>query len=112
MIKKMILIILFLLFTIETVFAWSVKGTHEKITENAINKSILDLYLKNNIGLINGILEPYNGSSIKKLVMVGSNNEDIPTRALNHFWNPLRNEGLDDSRTIYIYNPHLNKVGG
>jgi hypothetical protein len=83
--------------------AYDDRTTHPQITEGVIGKSVLDIYLKSYLGLTAGIGTIYNGKTVTELLQTGSTNEDLDSRALNHFWNPLsltfsrpRNGGLDD----------------
>ena len=79
--------------------AYDEKYAHPYITESAINKSELDNYLKSYLNLPGGIGTRYDGEPILKLITNGSANEDLGVRARNHFWNPCKDNGLNDLMT-------------
>lgn len=82
--------------------AYDEKITHPYITDAAIGRSILNNYLKSYLGIPNGILKEYYGISISDLIKTGSTNEDVSSRPCNHFWNPLKDEGLDEYYIIHF----------
>ncbi len=82
--------------------AYDEKFTHPYITDAAIGRSILNDYLKSYLGVTNGIRQEYDGISISDLIKTGSTNEDLSSRPRNHFWNPLKDEGLDDNYIIHF----------
>ena len=98
MIKRQVplLFLTVLLLCVVRAYAYDDKITHPKITKESTIRSNLDNHLKNNMGIVEGIKYKYNGISIEDLLQLGSKNEDIGFRALNHFWNPIHNEGLHD----------------
>ena len=74
-----ILVVMMCLFLIhDNALAYDDKTTHPLITESAIGKSVLDVYLKSYLDLPEGAGTKYNGSSIITLIQVGSTNEDTP----------------------------------
>ncbi len=98
-----VLVVLLCLILVNYGLAYDDRTTHPQITEAVIVKSALNDYLIDFLGLPGGIKTPYNGTTILTLLQAGSTNEDLDSRALNHFWNPLsltfsrpRNGGLDD----------------
>jgi len=81
--------------------AYGDERTHPDVTEAAISKSKLDTYLINTLGIPEGILKTYEANiNIINLLRSGSENEDLKSRAFNHFWDPIRNAGLDDPRLL------------
>ena len=94
MILKLILMILFLSYCFGNALAWDDKITHPEITKVAIQKSILDQQLKEQLGIPDGKLHLYRKRKIEELLQDGSTHEDISDRALNHFHNPIQIEGL------------------
>jgi hypothetical protein len=111
---KSLFVVLMVLGCSVQIYAWSGK-THKALTEKAIsnnNKSILDSYLKDELGIgdgLNGILKldesitpdservlpeiPQN-PSVLDLLKAGAALEDIPLpRARHHFHDPKRNAG-------------------
>jgi hypothetical protein len=104
---KIILMTLFLSYCFGNAFAWDDKLTHPEITRVAIQKSNLDQQLKELLGIPDGKLHMYQKGKIEDLLQDGSTNEDIPLRAYNHFWNPIHNEGLDDSGFGWIFENNL-----
>ena len=104
-------------------YAWENKKTHPAVTSKAIETSIIDDYLKTQVGLTNGISTqlywnfPQNiktridrgeanpnktTRSISEWLWVGSIIEDedgrriAPWRPRHHFYDPTRNAGLDN----------------
>lgn len=66
-------------------------NTHQKMGERAAENSQLDNLLKQQLGLPEGRLEVFNGTSVTDLVANGSRAEDSPpSRVLHHFHNPTR----------------------
>ena len=79
MTKKMLMImasLMIFLFAINA-FAYDDKKTHPALTEYAIEKSGLNDYLKEIIGISEGIKKSYNGKTIVELLQGGSTNEDV-----------------------------------
>jgi hypothetical protein len=72
------------------------KITHPQITRSAVRASILDSFLRNNLGLSNGIQSQIRSTSgttqnVGDWLDDGSTLEDSPPcRASNHFHNPLK----------------------
>jgi Tol biopolymer transport system component len=106
------------------VIAYNDKTTHRFITEVAIQRSTLDRYLQEKLGIPEGLRTTYKVSSKDKMIIEllqdGSQNEDFAYRAYNHFWDPVRNKGLDDdgwSRLLLLSGPdrliplHFNGFG-
>jgi hypothetical protein len=94
--KSFIAIIILCYWWSYTAFAFDNTITHPDITKAAIGESKLDIYLKNNLELIDGIKKLYNGKAIEKLIWEGSDHEDSAFRGFNHFYNPLTNTGMND----------------
>lgn len=78
------------------VLAWEIV-THKELTEQAINIKIdiLNSYLKNNLGLENGLDEVVNEKTVRQWMIEGSDFEDTLPRFLNHFHDALNNRGLE-----------------
>lgn len=103
--KKHILLLLFFLFLIaNTTFAYSVV-THKIISEKATENSKLALdkgdYLKN-LGFQNNIDEKFLAKSVRNLIKDGSEDEDLNSKYVNHYHNPLKSwaeAGLFDITT-------------
>lgn len=93
---KILAQIILLIFLSSGLRAYDEKFAHPDLTESAIGKSNLDNYLKSSIALPDGVRTIYDGKTIIKLIADGSSNEDLGMRARNHFWNPLKDEGLND----------------
>lgn len=76
--------------------AFDDQSTHPQLTESAVKTSGLDLALKQQLGMADGIkaslrLSPGTTISVLELLRVGSTAEDSPAcRASNHFHNPLK----------------------
>jgi hypothetical protein len=76
------------------------KTINEKIPQNTLNGFSLDLYTKNQLGLLNGVKEQFVNSNNKlemwKWIRDGGKYEDKPNgtipyrRSANHFHNPLK----------------------
>jgi len=73
--------------------AYDDEVTHPKITEQAINYSQIEQYIKNNLGFTGGLKTKFPSNSEKNIIYwlrKGSTAEDSPMcRASNHFHNPL-----------------------
>ena len=66
------------------------KVTHPELTDKAIKSSNIDVYLKNNLNLLDGVNTTIKGVEIKDQLKDGSFLEDGHScRASNHFHNPL-----------------------
>jgi hypothetical protein len=87
-----IFVILFTLFPIN-VHSYNDKKTHRDITEVSILKSNFRSHIKN---ILNIESESEEEKRIFSFIKDGAEHEDLPTRAYNHFYNPLNGEGLDD----------------
>jgi hypothetical protein len=74
--------------------------THKAINnyiadENSIiYGNYLDKYLKNNLGITEGVKVIFNSKMAKAWITDGGEYEDNPGRPANHFHNPLTNSGL------------------
>ncbi len=80
---------------------------HELLNGRAADVSSLDSYLKQNLGLTRGVVEPVNGEIVRRWIQIGGSAEDqffgiellgALFRSINHFHNPLRTwdkAGLD-----------------
>ena len=65
--------------------------THQVITDRAVTVSLLQSYLRQQLGLVRGVDELILGRSVNDWITLGARAEDIPaTRVRNHFHNPLR----------------------
>ncbi len=65
--------------------------THQVITERAVSVSLLQSYLRQDLGLVRGVDELILGRSVNDWITLGARTEDIPaTRVRHHFHNPLR----------------------
>ena len=72
-------------------FAYDSDKMHPRIAENAVIKSKMDDYLKNNLKFSGGITEEKNAKQIIEIINNGSISEDSPfERTGFHFHNPLR----------------------
>lgn len=95
--RIIVLITFYLINFNHQVFGYDEKYTHPQITNKAINQSNLNTYLIRYLNNNDGIKTLYGSKNIVKLIESGSTNEDASLkRSENHFWNPLKNEGLDD----------------
>lgn len=84
--------------------AYSDKLTHPMLTEEAVNKSHLEEYIKRmgftskqQVLTNNNYIEMSKRGRTKSILQWladGSEFEDVGSRAKNHFYNPIRNEGL------------------
>jgi hypothetical protein len=73
-------------------FGYSAIPTHEAITKKAVEVSKIKQYLQDNIQI-----DPEDFDNIyKQQIINGSNFEDDDTRPINHFHNPITNQGLSD----------------
>ena len=94
-------------------YAYIDKKTHPKITEEAVKKSGLNNFLKEYLEIPDGTEHEFTNEELTQLfpgkitksvmewLRFGSEYEDVGDRALNHFYDPLRNTGLDD-KTYWI----------
>jgi hypothetical protein len=65
--------------------------THRAISTTAVDRSNLDLILKTQFGVDEGIRFAINGEIVRAWIGIGANLEDAPpVRSLNHFHSPLR----------------------
>src|SRR5688500_17065430 len=65
--------------------------THQVITDRAVTVSLLQSYLRQELGLVRGVDELILGRSVNDWITLGARAEDIPaTRVRHHFHNPLR----------------------
>ena len=68
---------------------------NNKIADSTLNGFSLDQYIKNNLGLSQGVSELINNNSIDYLLELGGEYEDKPPnvfpylRSVNHFHDPL-----------------------
>lgn len=70
-------------------------ATHRAINEiNAAKGSFLHQYLINQLGMKDGVETEINKKWIIKYISDGGEEEDAGIRALNHFLNPITNQGL------------------
>jgi len=94
--RKIILASTILVITITSLSHALSVGTHEEINEyiaqNTLNGFSLDTYLKNNVGITDGITSNINGLEIWKRLRDGGRYEDEPLyiRSVNHFHDPLK----------------------
>jgi len=82
---------------VDTCFAWDNLDTHRRLTERSVEKQPafrLDDYLKNKLSIPGGLQLSFNGNTLFKLILDGSDYEDsmstFDVRAKNHFHNPTR----------------------
>jgi len=78
-------------------YSYGDKKTHPAITNKALEKSQLNDYLINHLGMEKGLISIANtkGKTIMDLIKTGSTNEDLLFRAFNHFYDPLKGSPLD-----------------
>lgn len=94
--KKRVIIILVImgfLLMVQESMGYDDVETHPKITNIAVDKSILKTYLPQELGpeFLKGYESIINGKSVMEWIRDGSKLEDSPNcRASNHFHNPLR----------------------
>lgn len=93
-------------------WAWE-RNTHEELTEKTIEtiEANLDAYLINNLGLERGLNDSVEGGTPRKLMIRGSNTEDDGIRSVNHFHEPLSNQGLRSFRGISAVKWSLSDLG-
>ena len=60
---------------------------------SAVYGSNLNSYLKNNLGMQNGVKSIFNSKMAKEWIIDGGEYEDDFGRYLNHFYNPFNNKG-------------------
>jgi hypothetical protein len=71
------------------------KAINEYIARNTLNGFSLDSYLKDQLGIQEGIEETFNHNKVWKWMGEGGKKEDEPfTRSANHFHNPLTEQGF------------------
>jgi hypothetical protein len=77
-------------YLVDFAYCFDDEQTHRKLTDIAVRNSDLNDYLKNILGVPEGIEGNLNGNSMVKWLQTGSRDEDHPPcRASNHFHNPL-----------------------
>jgi len=64
--------------------------THDAITARAVRTSAIDMILRNDIGISDGIEQASDGKTLAEWIRLGSIREDDLPRFLNHFHNPVR----------------------
>ena len=65
--------------------------THGEISTKAVDRSNLDLVLKTQLDVADGVTSLANGEIVRDWVGIGAHREDEPpVRAVNHFHNPLK----------------------
>ena len=88
--RKFIIFLSVLLCFAKSVYSYDDKKTHRDITEKAVDASSLGVYLKNNLGLQEGVSSLINNKTVTWWLREGAYLEDSPMcRASNHFHNPL-----------------------
>ncbi len=102
MLKILSGIILLVLLTVTHVMALHPE-THRAINESLASEGFLDGYLKEQMGLQEGIKTKYNERQLFKLVGDGGAKEDSGTRCFNHFHNPLTNKGLAIGQSTLLW---------
>ena len=71
------------------------KAINEYIAKNTLNGFSLDSYLKNQLGIEEGIEKSFNSKKVWLWIGEGGKKEDEPfTRSANHFHNPLTEQGF------------------
>ncbi|MBI4823018.1 MAG: hypothetical protein HY805_02155 [Nitrospirae bacterium] len=75
------------------------KNIHWEITKNAINRSIISDYLKNNLGI--SLDAEFDKRSGRDWIKEGSRWEDDAPRWLHHFYDPTTGQGLNYSGITY-----------
>jgi len=90
--KKLSFFPLIIVFLVSgNVSAFDHEITHRQLTEKAIENSLANQYLIDNLNLSDGTATLINGVKIEKWLIEGSYLEDEPNcRASNHFHNPLK----------------------
>jgi hypothetical protein len=91
-----LLVLLCVLFHSTIGWAWE-RNTHAELTEQTIRITEADLntYLINNLGLKGGLNASVKGGTPQELMKLGSNKEDDEDRSLNHFHEPINDNGLE-----------------
>lgn len=102
---KILLFFAFCLLSFTLSFALET-DTHELINKHIVENNLygfsLDSYLKNQLGIQNGIKEEFKSNETKKVwewIKIGGKYEDIPywfmpyLRSVNHFHDPISNKG-------------------
>ncbi len=77
--------------------------THAALNEYIAKGTILDDYLKNQLGMQNGIGSDINQKKIWEFFREGGAKEDSGTRCFNHFHNPLTNKGLAIGQSTLLW---------
>lgn len=96
-----LIISIVILFTIQSI-ALSI-DTHSAINVYIVDPSkgfsgySLDKYLKNNLGMSDGVTAKFNSKMIQEWIGYGGEEEDSGIRWRNHFLNPINNKSLWDS---------------
>lgn len=76
------------------------EATHKAINNYIVDEnsviygSYLHNYLKNNLGMQDGVKSMFNSKMAKEWIGYGGVEEDSEARSLNHFLNPITNKGL------------------
>lgn len=102
--KRILTVTITLIFILISICYSLETDTHEALNEyvsrNTLNSFSFNLYLKNNLGIQNGIEEDFNSKQVWKWLREGGKKEDIPywympyLRSVNHFHNPLTKQGF------------------
>jgi len=89
--KKIMVTFIFVAIMVSSVVdAYDNVDTHPRITKTSAPASKLDVFLKQNLGMVNGFKSAVRGKQIIDWLQEGSYAEDTPPcRAVNHFHNPL-----------------------
>lgn len=102
-IKIVAFLIVILLMNFQSVYSLNVEthmAINGTIAKGNMNDFSLDSYLKNNLGISEGVNEYFNYKKIYEWLQVGGKYEDEPPwsipyiRSLNHFHNPITEEGF------------------
>jgi len=91
MIKRLLVIVIAIIFLKTISPAYDTDNIHPRINENATAQSTVDNYLKNQLGFIHGIKEVFKNKEIKEWIKEGGKLEDETNcRSRNHFHDPLK----------------------